>query len=366
MSMGLLFCAFAAALSTSACTPREKYLGGAYDAGPADAGADSEPDAGDADLVDGPEDASADLGPPCVVGGTTALVPATLDCSQAKPGRIVVSGDSVYWTVQGGGAVLVRAALAGGGPEPLVYDGAGAFGLVIDATFAYYTQPASGRVMRWPLRGGEPTPLATKLDRPQLLAGDGASLYWTAGSVYGDGKIMKLDLAPDAQPVTLIDGQANPRAIAVRDGFVYWTDVADGSILRTADHLTGPADSGVRTASRLASGLVAPTDLVLLGGFVYAPDQAGHIRRVALDGGDLETIADVDGMPYGVATDGTSIYWSVLGDEGGIYRAAPASGSGPGTVFVDGQTDPHFVAVTAENVYWTTWGGRPAVHRLAK
>jgi len=219
-------------------------------------------------------------------------------------------------------------------------------------------------VMRVSLRGGVPTALATKLDQPLSLASDGASLYWTGGSVPGDGTITRLDLAPDAQPVTLIDGQKQLRAIAVSDGFVYWTDFMNGTIVRTAAHLTGPVDAGVHTASRLASGLLRPTDLLVQGGFVYAPDQAGHIRRVALDGGDLETVADVDGAPYGVATDGTSIYWSVLGPEGGIY-SAPASG-GLGISVIGSQTDPHFVAVTAENIYWTTWGNYPAVHRLAR
>ena len=259
----------------------------------------------------------------------------------------------------------MRAALVGGDAEALVSDSVGAFGLVVDSTFAYYTQPGIGRVMRVSLRGGVPTALVNRLTQPLSLASDGTSLYWTAGTGAGDGTIMKLDLAPGAQPVTLIDGQTAPRAIAVSGGFVYWTDFKDGTIVRTADHLTDPADSGVRTASRLASGLRSPTDLLVLGGFVYAPDQAGRIGRVGLGGGDLETFASVDGAPYGVATDGAFIYWSVLGPSGAIYRAPPAVG-GQGTVVVDGQADPHFVAVTAENVYWTTWGSYPAVHRLAK
>ena len=138
---------------------------------------------------------------------------------------------------------------------------------------------------------------------------------------------MKLDLTPGAAPLTLVDGQSQPRALALRDGFVYWTDIVDGTILRTLDHLTGPADAGVRTASRLASGLAAPTDLVLVGGFAYVPDHAGHIRRVSLEGGALETVADVDGPPYGLATDGTSLYWSVLHGPGGAHLLAhPLSG----------------------------------------
>jgi hypothetical protein len=355
MTNGSRFAVSAAALCLAACTPRE-HLGDATDAATmTDAVDDTSADGGAPDRADD----SVDLGPPCVIGGTSADLPITVGCAQAPPGRIVIGGDHVYWTVQAAGAIVVRALLAGGGPEPLVYDNAPAVGLVVDAAFAYYTQPSPGRIMRIPLAGGAPVALATKLDAPLFLASDGASLYWTGGST--DGTVMKLDLAPDAKPVTLIDGQKKPRAIAVQDGFVYWTDFADGTILRAADHLTGPADAGVLTANRLASGLVGPSDLVLVGGYAYAPDKAGHIRRVPLGGGDLETFADVPGTPFGIATDGVSIYWSTLGADGGIFSAPPAMGFPIG-----GQDDPHALAATTDNVYWATWGGRPAVHRFAK
>jgi hypothetical protein len=370
MTLRVRFAACAAALCLAACAPRKHELAGPPDAGGApDAATDALPD-GDGEAADGTDaatDQRADLGPPCVLGGTTALLPATLGCTEAPPGRIVVSGDHVYWTVQGAGAIVMRAALAGGGPEPLVYDLAGAVGLAVDATYVYYTQRSVGRLMRVPLAGGTPVALATKLDAPLFLALDQArdspSLYWTGGQI--DGGIMKLALAPDARPVTLIDGQAGPRAIAVQGGFVYWTDFTDGTLLRTPDHLTGPADAAVRTANRLASGLVQPSDLVLAGGFAYVPDHAGQIRRVPLDGGDLETVADGHGTPNGVATDGLSIYWTTLGEGGGIF-AAPLGANATVTPFVDGLADPHFLAVTTENVYWTTYGGHPAVHRLAK
>jgi hypothetical protein len=220
--------------------------------------------------------------------------------------------------------------------------------------------------MRVPLSGGTAVALADKLDEPWLLASDGASLYWTEGQI-GHGKVRKLDLAPGAEPVTLIDGQAHPRAIAVRDGFVYWTDVDDGTILRAPDHLLGPADGGVRTASRLASGLSKPTDLLLIGDFAYVPDQLGHIQRVPLAGGDLEEVAAVDGAPYGIATDGRSLYWTVLGNGGGLFAAPPAACAGcKFPALVPDQIDPHFIAVTADSLYWSTWGTNPAIHRLAK
>ena len=372
MSLGSKAAGLAVALCLSACTPREQHLGGAPDAA-LDAAPDSTVEA--APRVDAATE-SVEAGPPCQIGGTSVDVPTTLGCTPAPPGRLVIAGDQVYWTVQGPGAILWRAPLVGGAAEPLVYDTAGAFGLVVDATYIYYAQVSAGRIMRLPLAGGAPVTLA-KVNEPLFLVSDGASLYWTDSEV--DGKIMKLDLSDGAVPITLIDGQPKPRAIAVRDGFVYWTNfgggavgadgavAVDGAVLRTLDHLTGPADGGVRTASRLAGGIETPTDLLLLGGYAYVPDGTGHIRRVPLEGGDLETVADFSGTPYGLATDGALLYWSVGGNGGGIFATPPdAGGAGPITRIVGGQADPHFVAVTTDNIYWTTWGTSPAVNRIAK
>ncbi|HVR00939.1 MAG TPA: hypothetical protein VMT47_02305 [Polyangia bacterium] len=385
-----------AALCLAACAPRKHDLGVTTDA---------------AIVPRVTEDAAMpiDLGPPCVPGGTSADEPATVGCTPARPGRIVVSGDHVYWTLQGSGAVLVRAPLTGGGPEPLVFDDAGTFGLVVDGTFATYVVPGLGRIMRVPVAGGTPVALATGLDQPRSLATDGASLYWTQG--VGQGKIMKLDLTPGAKPIALCDGLAQPRAIAVQGGVVYWTDITDGTLLSTPDHLTVSPDAAAADAvdasvdadaaddvaadadamadasaaadadadaadadadarsnlpppTVLASGLKIPTDLVLVAGFAYVPDQNGYIRRVALVGGALETIADVDGAPYGVATDGTLIYWTKIGVDGGLFSAP--LGGGAITPIVGGQIDPHFVAVTPEQIYWGTWGTYPAIHRLTR
>ena len=219
--------------------------------------------------------------------------------------------------------------------------------------------------MRVPLQGGAPTVLVSALDAPKFLATDGTSLYWTGGRL-NNGSVMKLALnAAGATPEVLIDGQSEPFAIAVAGGYVYWTDLGDGTIVRTPDHLLGPADAGVHTASRLAAGLKGPTDLVLVGAYAYAPDQAGVIRRVALEGGDLELVADAQGKPYGLATDGAAIYWTTSG-EGGALFTAPLGANVAGTKIIGGQADPGYLAVTTTDVYWATLRGQPTIERLAR
>jgi hypothetical protein len=376
--------ACALALALAAC--RAEAVKEGVDAGPTDAARAHAPDASrdvathvEASHVDARGATDVDAGPPCFVGGTSELLPVTVSCAAAPPGRLAVAGDYVYWTVQGAGPIVGRAPIAGGLPEVLASDRAAAVGLAVDARFVYYTQPAAGRVMRVPVDGGLPVALASGLDTPLLLALDaspssmptgGASLYWTGGHAPGGGTVMKLALASDAAPVILIDGQTSPRAIAAQDGFAYWTDVVDGTILRTST--AGPDDSGVRTASRLATGLVAPTDLFLAGGFAYAPDQAGHLRRVPVAGGPLEDVVDTTGIPYGVATDGISIYWSTVGSAGAIFTlplpasaavTTPARDVAP---FVPDQDDARFLTVGTTAVFWATRGGNAAIHAFAK
>jgi len=357
-----------AQLALAACSPRESYVGASMDDGGSTSSTDGAAvDAPPADAS--PEVAAADagrpdLGPPCVLGGTTALLPATIGCPQAAPGRIVVTDRYAYWSVDGPGAIVLRAPLTTGVGEPLVYDEGGALGLAVDDTFVYYTQPTLGRVMRLPLAGGAPTPLVTKLDAPKFLASDGASLYWTGGRL-NNGSVLKLALADGARPETLLDGQSGPFAIALDGAYVYWTDIGDGSIVRALAHPPGDADGGVRTASRLASGLKGPTDLVLAGGYAYAPDQLGFVRRVPLAGGALETVADAHGRPYGLATDGATLYWSTSGAAGAIF-AAPLGASVTGRALVEDQADPGCLAVAPGELYWATQRGQPTVRRLAR
>jgi hypothetical protein len=358
----------------AACTPESSQLAPP----PEDAAADAGGDAGDA----------GDAGPPCVPGGRTALEPITVACRQAAPGRVGVDGDNVYWTVQKPGAVVLKADLEGGGAVPLVYDDAPAVGLAVGIRYVFYTQPSAGRVMRVPKGGGLPVAVAKGQDSPFFLAidleSDEPALYWTGGSG-NNGVVMRLALVADATPTLMMDGQARPRAIAVRNGYVYWTDFVDGSLLRMPARAVTPepatdggapdaaddagADAAIdapamRTATRLASGVKGPSDLALTDDFAYLPDQAGRIVRVPLAGGALQTVADVHGVPFGVATNGLALYWSTLGN-GAIYRLR-LSGNPPVEAIAPAEQDPHFLAVSSAAVFWGAWGGGGTIRKFAR
>jgi hypothetical protein len=284
----------------------------------------------------------------------------TIACDQGTPARLAVDANNVYWTLETPGAVVMKASLSGGAAQPLARDSSAAFGLAVDATYVYFTQPVAGRVMRVPIAGGPAVPLATQVDGPLSLATDGLNLYWTGGKSVGS--IMKLPLRDGSTAIALLTGLGRPRAIAVDGGFVYWTDLADGSVLRAS---TADVDGGAAgTSMRLTSGLTQPADLVVRAGYAYVPDQAGRVLRVPVAGGVLEKLADTVGVPFGIASDGVSVYWSTLGN-GTIFKTS-VTGLDPPQSLATGQADPHFLSLAADAIYWGNWGGGGSVNKIAK
>ncbi len=328
----------------------------------------SDASAADAHASDARIDGASDGPPPCVLGGTITGAPATVACGGNASGRVVLAGDDVLWTVQQPGGVVMKAPLVGGAPTALVRAKVGAVGLVVVGTYVYFTLPGANQVLRVPLAGGQTEVVTKALDFPLFVASDGAALFVTSGQKYA-GVVSKIALDPRTAnanpPLTLMDGLSGPRGIAVTNGFVYWTDVFDGALLRTADRPDDAArEGGTRMAARLAAGISGPSDLALAGDYAYVADQRGSLARIPLAGGGPELFTDARGTPYGVATDGASLYWTTRGDPGGVFKI-PLAGGTP-LALVTGEADAHFLAVDATAVVWGTWGNGGAIRRVAK
>jgi hypothetical protein len=89
-----------------------------------------------------------------------------------------------------------------------------------------------------------PTVLVGNLSKPQKLAVDSTSVYWTD---LADGAIYKCatsgcggDPLKPRTPVTLATGQIQPRGIAVDATSIYWTNsaalspIGSGSVMKCA------------------------------------------------------------------------------------------------------------------------------------
>jgi hypothetical protein len=130
------------------------------------------------------------------VGGGTET---TLASGQIYPYTIVVDGSFVYWVNYGNvifsptfsvtGAALMRVPVAGGTPTQLAASADDLHGLVVDASYVYYT--SRSEVRKVPKAGGAPIVLAGGLDFPFQIVQTATSLYWTNYSA-STGAILRL------------------------------------------------------------------------------------------------------------------------------------------------------------------------------
>lgn len=120
--------------------------------------------------------------------------------------------------------------------------------------------------------------LATGQMDPMDLAVDGDAVYWTDVT---EGAIKRVSKAGGAV-TTIASGQARPSRLALDATHVYWTNALGASVMRA------PKAGG---ATELLSSAVQPTDLTVVGDFVYwvnHTDSSAHtleLRKVPRAGG---------------------------------------------------------------------------------
>jgi len=244
----------------------------------------------------------------------------------------------------GGPAVI----LAAGAPSA---NGIWSTSIAADGSHVYWLE-ADGSVKRVSDDGGAAETVASAQDKPTGLFAGASGVFWAN---MGTGQIMRL---ASGAAVSIATAAKKPNAVAADATYVYWveqaeglaTDVRPGSVKRAA--LAGGA---VDTLADIADpGLLG--GIALLGEYVYFTDLGhssagfkGTVSRVKI-GGAVEDVATDQKEPTAIASNGTSVAWTNQGslplfDDGSISEL------GAGAVVTD-LANPGFIAVATDRIIW--------------
>jgi hypothetical protein len=188
----------------------------------------------------------------------------------------------------------------------------------------------------------EPVASGAFVTRPNLIAFDATSIYWTNEGTPGPATtsgaptalantgsvvaLTKASIGGTPAVTTLATAQDKPRGLAIDGAVVYWTCAGTaantGIVARIAKD-----GSAAQARTVIAAGLASPRELALCTGtgcgsdpYIYFTSYAGGtIARVAKDAppnSTPTTLASGQKGPIGIATDAKYIFWVAFGTSG--------------------------------------------------
>ncbi len=186
----------------------------------------------------------------------------------------------------------------------------------------------------------------------RAVAADDGGTYWAAQSITDAGtSIRRFDPNGDAGVVEIghMPTSHYVSALAVDDTFVYWpSPSAPSQVWRTRKDGTGPAGGEV-----IASGLTNPYGVAVDGTRLYWADIVDGVRAMN-KATDASVSLVSNRRTYLLAIDPNNFYWTDTLPDGGVFGCA-FSGGCVATLraYATGESYPAAIAVDDKSIFWT-------------